>query len=87
MPVFGHNKFVYSKIIDGRKHTSPPTSLTGQMLWREFYYTCGAYTPNFDRMVGNPVCKQIPWKVDPEDEHFVAWKNVSFFLISDNFDR
>ncbi|EFX85418.1 DNA photolyase 1 [Daphnia pulex] len=63
------------EIIDGRKHTSPPTSLTGQMLWREFYYTCGAYTPNFNRMVGNPVCKQIPWKVDPEDEHFVAWKN------------
>lgn len=77
---FGFNRFIFLKVIDGRKHTSPPTSLTGQLLWREFYYTCGAYIPNFDRMIGNPVCKQIPWKIDPEDEHFVAWKNVSHSL-------
>ncbi|XP_057372657.1 cryptochrome-2-like isoform X1 [Daphnia carinata] len=71
-------RLMYHRIHDvvaGRKHTSPPTSLTGQLLWREFYYTCGAYVPNFDRMEGNPICKQIPWKRDREDKNYLAWKD------------
>jgi cryptochrome len=47
------------------KHTQPPVSLRGQLLWREFFYTCGVGIPNFDRMVGNPICRQIPWVDDP----------------------
>lgn len=43
------------------KHSQPPVSLMGQLLWREFYYLAGHGVPNFDRMVGNPICKQIPW--------------------------
>ena len=27
------------------KHAKPPTSLHGQLLWREFYYTCAHGTP------------------------------------------
>lgn len=30
-----------------------------QLLWREFFYTAGYGIPNFDRMVGNPICKQV----------------------------
>ena len=30
----------------------------GQLLWREFFTLCGAAIPNFDRMAGNPICKQ-----------------------------
>jgi hypothetical protein len=30
----------------------------GQLLWREFFTLCGATLPNFDRMAGNPICKQ-----------------------------
>jgi cryptochrome len=30
-----------------------------QLLWREFFYTAGYGTPNFDRMYGNPICKQV----------------------------
>ena len=26
---------------------------------------CSAVTPNFDRMVGNKLCKQIDWDCDP----------------------
>ena len=46
------------------KHSKPPVSLHGQLLWREFYYVCGHGTPHFDRVQGNPICKQIAWESD-----------------------
>lgn len=55
-------------------HSSkPPVSLHGQLLWREYNYTCATVTPNWDRMVGNPVCRQIPW--DDNQEFFEAWRD------------
>lgn len=51
---------------DAGAHSQPPTSLVGQLLWREMFTTIGAVTPNFDRMVGNPICRQIPWDDNPE---------------------
>ena len=45
----------------GGTYTKPPVSLEGQLLWREFFYAQAFITPNFDRMVGNPGCKQIGW--------------------------
>jgi cryptochrome len=56
------------------KHTEPPVSLTGQLLWREFFYTVGYATPNYDRMEGNPVCRQIPWDDNPE--YLAAWSEA-----------
>ncbi|KAI7839651.1 hypothetical protein COHA_006460 [Chlorella ohadii] len=54
------------------KHTQPPVSLRGQLLWREFFTLCGAAIPNFDRMEGNPICRQIPWV---DDADFIqAWE-------------
>ncbi len=32
----------------------------------------GAHTPNFNRMAGNPVCRQIDWQENPE--HLAAWR-------------
>ena len=56
-----------NKAISGRRDPSqPPVSLHGQLLWREFFYLHGATTPNFDRMLGNPHCRQIPWDRNPE---------------------
>lgn len=52
--------------------TQPPVSLVGQLLWREFYYCVGAFTPNFDKMEGNPICVQVDW--DENEEYFKAWK-------------
>ncbi|RUS76899.1 hypothetical protein EGW08_015338 [Elysia chlorotica] len=68
-------RLFYHKIINvykGKKHSQPPVSLIGQVLWREFYYTVAAVTPNFDKMEGNPVCKQIPWQENAD--HLNAWK-------------
>uniref|UniRef100_A0A7S0KZH7 Photolyase/cryptochrome alpha/beta domain-containing protein n=1 Tax=Coccolithus braarudii TaxID=221442 RepID=A0A7S0KZH7_9EUKA len=56
------------------KHAKPPVSLHGQLLWREFYYTCAYATPNYDRMLGNPICRQVPW--DKNDEFFRAWRDA-----------
>ena len=47
------------------RHTKPPVSLEGQLFWREFYYYNSVTTPNYDKMVGNPICRQIPWRVTP----------------------
>ncbi|VVC94173.1 unnamed protein product [Leptidea sinapis] len=44
------------------KRVRPPLSLHGQILWREFFYCAATRNPNFDRMLGNPICVQIPWE-------------------------
>lgn len=49
-----------------RRRSSPPLSLFRQLLWREFFYTAATNNPSFDRMVGNPICVQIPWDQNPE---------------------
>jgi hypothetical protein len=54
-----------------REHTKPPVSLVGQLLWREFFYTAAALTPNFHRMAGSPICRQIPW--DDNEALYRAW--------------
>lgn len=48
------------------KHGTPPTSLEGQLLWREFYYFEAFKAKNYDVMVGSSVSKQIPWDHDPD---------------------
>lgn len=54
-----------------KKHTKPPVSLMGQLMWREYYYTAAASEPKFDQMVGNSICRQIPWQKN--DEYLTAW--------------
>jgi cryptochrome len=56
-----------------KKYSQPPVSLEGQMYWREFFYFNGAHIPNFDRIEGNPICRQIQW--DNNQEFFEAWRN------------
>ncbi|KAM6136875.1 LOW QUALITY PROTEIN: cryptochrome-1 [Pterocles gutturalis] len=51
----------YKKV---KKNSSPPLSLYGQLLWREFFYTAATNNPRFE-MEGNPICVQIPYK-NPE---------------------
>ena len=58
-----HKKFPVSifQIIED----SPPMSTFGQLLWLEFFYTAATKNPNFDKMIGNPICVQIPWDDNP----------------------
>ncbi|XP_036375797.1 cryptochrome-1b isoform X2 [Megalops cyprinoides] len=54
---------LYKKV---KRNSSPPLSLYGQLLWREFFYTAATNNPRFDKMEGNPICVQIPWDRNPE---------------------
>ncbi|KAM6970397.1 cryptochrome circadian regulator 5 [Aplochiton taeniatus] len=58
----------------GKKHSEPPVSLHGQLLWREFFYTAGAGIPNFNKMVGNSVCTQVDWDSNPG--YLAAWREA-----------
>ena len=60
--------------MQARRHSSPPVSLHGQLLWREFFYTVASITPQFDKMEGNDVCLQVPW--DDNKEYLKAWSEV-----------
>ena len=64
-----------------KQHSKPPTSLIGQLLWRDFYYCVASATPNFHKMLGNPICIQNEWKCQTVEEAeidtaFQAWKNA-----------
>ncbi|XP_078077522.1 cryptochrome-2-like [Mustelus asterias] len=54
-----------------KKHSNPPLSLYGKLLWREFFYTAATNNPNFDRLEGNPICMQIPW--DENQQALAKW--------------
>lgn len=54
--------------------SQPPVSLMGQLLWREFFYYQSYITPNFDRMIGNPRCKQISW--DYNEAYIQRWRDA-----------
>ncbi|XP_061781180.1 cryptochrome-1-like isoform X2 [Nerophis lumbriciformis] len=54
---------LYRKV---KKNSSPPLSLYGQLLWREFFYTAATNNARFDKMEGNPICVRIPWDKNPE---------------------
>eukprot|EP00484_Ammonia_sp_Unknown_P018980 CAMPEP_0197028906 /NCGR_PEP_ID=MMETSP1384-20130603/8487_1 /TAXON_ID=29189 /ORGANISM="Ammonia sp." /LENGTH=579 /DNA_ID=CAMNT_0042457987 /DNA_START=24 /DNA_END=1763 /DNA_ORIENTATION=+ len=42
-------------------YSKPPTSLHGQLYFREWFYLLSFVTPNFHQMHANPICKQIAW--------------------------
>ena len=52
----------------------PPTSLVGQLLWREFFHFVGFVSPNFDRIEGNLICRQFEWKKNAP--HLEAWRRA-----------
>ncbi|XP_076135908.1 cryptochrome circadian regulator 5 [Alosa pseudoharengus] len=63
-----------SAVYQGKKHSQPPVSLHGQLLWREFFYTAALGVPNFNKMEGNPVCVQVDWDNNPD--HLAAWREA-----------
>jgi cryptochrome len=64
---------VYAQM-PGSKLSQPPVSLHGQLMWREYNNLMGYTCPNFDKMIDNPVARQIPWDDDPV--LLEAWKNA-----------
>ena len=54
------------------------SSVTVQLIWREFFYTMSVNNINFSKMKNNPICLQIQWKEDPD--MLEKWKMVSLDL-------
>ncbi len=54
-------------------YAKPPTSLHGQLYFREWFYLLSYVTPNFHQMNGNPICKQINWD-NYDDTKVMKWK-------------
>lgn len=47
--------------------------ITGQMIWREFFYAMSVDNPNYGQMKDNPICLNIPWG-KPNEEDVLRWK-------------
>ena len=58
---------------DEKDKSSPRAGITGQLIWREYFYTMSQKNPNFDKEADNPLCLQIPWNED--NQLFNKWKN------------
>lgn len=43
--------------------SKPPTSLEGQLLFRDMYFAAQYATANYEQTRGNPHCRYIPWKL------------------------
>ncbi|XP_063234369.1 cryptochrome-1 [Bacillus rossius redtenbacheri] len=54
----------------------PPSSqsITGQLIWREFFYTMSADNPFYGEMERNPICLNIPWQEEKASDHLEKWK-------------
>ncbi|KAL4233889.1 hypothetical protein ACF0H5_008562 [Mactra antiquata] len=42
------------------------TSVVGQVMWREYFYTMSVNNRSYDKMESNPICLNIPWYEDNE---------------------
>jgi len=61
-------------LFDTIHHGKPPSgaNITGQLIWREYFYTMSVLNPHYAEMVPNPICLDIPWNEDPKG--FECWK-------------
>lgn len=49
-----------------------PSSLSAQLIWREYFYTMSLNNEKFAEVEGNSLCLPIPWKED--EAGLKAWK-------------
>lgn len=79
-------RLLYSRLLQierkNKKHSMPPVSLRGQVLWREFYYLCASGVPGYAHMKDNQLCLQTEWRCrdgwhdanDPvAEQHLLKW--------------
>ncbi|XP_071444604.1 cryptochrome-1 [Hetaerina americana] len=53
------------------KDCPPSSSITGQLMWREYFYTMSVDNPFYAEMEKNPICLNIPWADD--DKNLKKW--------------
>ncbi|XP_039961054.1 cryptochrome-1 [Bactrocera tryoni] len=57
-----------------RIHMAGGEHITGQLIWREYFYTMSVNNPYYDRMEGNEICLNIPW-APPNQEQLQSWRS------------
>ncbi|XP_039754282.1 cryptochrome-1 isoform X3 [Pararge aegeria] len=57
---------LFQQVHQGRVATTQ--FITGQLIWREYFYTMSVNNPQYAQMAGNPICLDIPWKQPENDE-------------------
>ncbi|XP_041978712.1 cryptochrome-1 [Aricia agestis] len=62
---------LYHQVHQGR--LSATHFITGQLIWREYFYTMAINNPQYGQMAGNPICLDIPWK-QPQGDELQRWK-------------
>nr|ABB52818.2 cryptochrome 1 [Sesamia nonagrioides] len=64
---------LFREVHQGRLATQSASHfITGQLIWREYFYTMSVNNPNYGQMSGNPICLDIPWK-NPEGDELQRW--------------
>lgn len=51
---------------------------TGQLIWREYFYTMSVNNANFGQIRDNPICLNIPWS---EPAPTIIEKYIYFTLL------
>jgi len=71
-------RYFYHKIHDlfdqiNRGQRPTLIHITGQLIWREYFYTMSRLNVQYGEMKNNPICLPIPWSEN--DDLFEKWKN------------
>ncbi|CAG9133430.1 unnamed protein product [Plutella xylostella] len=48
--------------------------ISGQLIWREYFYTMSVNNPQYGQMEANPICLDIPWR-QPRGDELERWKS------------
>ncbi|XP_050684342.1 cryptochrome-1 isoform X2 [Leptidea sinapis] len=62
---------LFIEVHKGRMSSAP--FITGQLIWREYFYTMSVNNPHYGQMAGNPICMRIPWR-EPKGDELQRWK-------------
>lgn len=63
---------MYKKIYSS--HSASNQHITGQLIWREFFYTMSLKNQFYGEMERNPICLNLPWRED-DAELIHKWEN------------
>ncbi|XP_052868813.1 cryptochrome-1 [Anopheles cruzii] len=65
---------LFEKVQAGSQFQCPRGQhITGQLIWREYFYTMSVQNPYYGEMERNPICLSIPW-YEPNDDSLARWK-------------
>ncbi|KAG7302510.1 hypothetical protein JYU34_012424 [Plutella xylostella] len=63
---------VFRRVHRGRLPTAH--FISGQLIWREYFYTMSVNNPQYGQMEANPICLDIPWR-QPRGDELEIWKS------------